>query len=60
MTERSDAYEERIAHLRTGIEMLGEELNAMRSRLGVTEARAYQTLLDKDMDRAVAMDSLPR
>lgn len=58
MSERDDAYEERIAHLRTGIKMLGEELNAMRARIGVPEGRAYQTLLDKDMDRAMAMDFL--
>lgn len=58
MTERDDAYEERIAHLRTGVEMLGEELNAMYARIGVPEGRAYKTLLDQDIKRAVAMDTL--
>lgn len=49
-----EGYEERIAHLRSGLEMAAEDIDAMR-RIG--PSRAIPLLLARDMERAAAMDA---
>lgn len=51
-----EAYQERIAHLRTGLEMARDDLDWHRQLMGVPPTKAIDTLLDQDIKRDVEAD----
>lgn len=57
---REEAYEERIAHLRTGIEMLQEAQHSAARIISPDYPRTTlgTLLLDQDVDRSIEQDGL--
>lgn len=55
---RESAYEERIGHLRTGLERLSEEYNRLRQRMGMPPSSIPRLLLDQDVKRSIEQDNL--
>lgn len=60
LVELADSYDERIAHLRTGLELAEDDINSLRSRLipGIEPIQSIQTLLGEDIERSIRQDKL--
>lgn len=60
MDDVSLAYEERIAHLRTGLEFAQEDIKLFKGMLGIEhpEESAIDMLLSEDINRSVEIDHL--
>lgn len=59
--ELVDAYEERIAHLRTGLEMAADDLNMFRKRIlgpDYEPVSSIPNLLGRDVKRSIAIDRI--
>jgi hypothetical protein len=53
---REDWYRERIAHLRSGVEILGETINERNRMLGLPDSGMAKILLDNDTERGLRQD----